>query len=130
MSPREQVETWIKVLDREDIERAICFPTGSGGVTKLQEPSFAVAVARATNNHFAREYNTQTDRLRVVGVLPLQDPLEAARELRRGFTELGLVSFEILSTGLRLPLGDSVYDPVYAEAERLEIGRASCRERV
>jgi predicted TIM-barrel fold metal-dependent hydrolase len=49
----------------------------------------------------------------------LQDPLEAARELNRAFTELGLMSFEILSTGLRLPLGDPIYDPVYAEAERL-----------
>lgn len=119
MSPEEQVETWLKIMDPEGIETAVCFPTGSGGVTKLQERPFAVAVARACNNHFAREYNSRTERIKCVGVLPLQDPAEAAKELRRAHCELGLVSFEILTQGLRLPLGDLFYEPVYAEAERL-----------
>ena len=66
---------------------------------------------------------------------------EAVKELRRAFTELGLVSFELLPAGLRLPLGDPVYYPLYEEAERLgcplsvhgtrkaahELGTSGCR---
>jgi predicted TIM-barrel fold metal-dependent hydrolase len=54
-------------------------------------------------------------------VLPLQDPQAAAQELRRATTELGLAGFELLTTGLRVGLGDPSYDPLYAEAERLNV---------
>lgn len=119
MSPSEQVDAWLGIMDREGIETAVCFPTGAGAVTRLQEPTFAAAVARAYNNHVAKDYNSRTDRFKVVGVLPMQDPVEATKELRRAVTELGLVSFEILSQGLQTPLGDPMYHPIYAEAERL-----------
>lgn len=124
MSPEEQVDAWHHIMDRERIERAVLFPTGSGGVPKLQEREYQLAVARACNDHFAREYNARSDRLQCVGVLPLGYPDEAAKELRRAVTELGLVGFEVLTTGNRVALGDSFYDPVYAEAERL--GAAIC----
>jgi uncharacterized protein len=119
MTPAEQVDMWLRVMDREGIEVAVCFPTGSGKVSSLQEVSFAVAAARACNNHFAKDYNTRRNRVRVVGVLPLQDPAETVKELRRAYSELGLVSFEIRSLGLPMPFGDPVYDPLFAEAERL-----------
>ncbi len=119
LTPEQQVDTWHGILDRENIETAVLFPTGSGAVVKIPEPAFAVAVARAANTHFAQEYGARSDRLRLVGVLPLQDPPAAALELRRAVTELGLVGFEVLSQGLPLGLGDPFYDPVFAEAERL-----------
>jgi predicted TIM-barrel fold metal-dependent hydrolase len=49
----------------------------------------------------------------------MRSPKAAAEELERAVTELGLKGFEILPTGLPLALGDSIYDPVYAAAERL-----------
>jgi predicted TIM-barrel fold metal-dependent hydrolase len=118
---KEQVDIWLDLMDRENFETVIIFPSGAGGVASIAEPEFAAAVARAANNHFAADYGGRTKRLRPVGVLPLQDPPAAAVELRRAVTELGLVSFELLSTGLRLPLGDPFYDPLYAEAERLGV---------
>jgi len=36
-------------------------------------------------------------------------------------TELGLKGFEILPTGLPLALGDPFYDPIYQEAEKLNV---------
>jgi hypothetical protein len=48
-------------------------------------------------------------------------PEEAATELRRAVTELGLISFEILSMGLPVALGDPQYDPLYEEAQRLDV---------
>ncbi len=106
-------------MDREGMEKAICFPTGSGNVSKIQELSFQIAVARACNTHFAKEFNALSDRVSCVGVLPLRDPKAAAEELRRSVMELGLKGFEILPMGLPMALGSTFYDPVYAEAERL-----------
>ena len=114
MSPAQQVETWLKIMDEHNIEEAVLFPTGSGNIPKLREPEFCIAACRAANDHFAKEYNALSERIHCVGVLPLKWPQEAAKELRRAVTELGLVSFELLSMGLPTALGDPMY----------EIGRA------
>ena len=121
LEPERQVETWLRIADRENIETAVLFPTGSGHVAYIPEPEWAVAVCRAVNTHFATDYGSRSPRLRPVGVLPMQDPQAAADELRHAVTELGLVSFEILSQGLPVGLGDPSYDPLYAEAERLGV---------
>ena len=86
---------------------------------RLQKSDFALAIARASNTQFAKEFNAQSNRVSCVGVLPLRDPKAAAEELRRGVTELGLKGFEILPMGLPMALGSTFYDPVYAEAEKL-----------
>ncbi len=119
LSPQEQIQEWHTIMEREGMEYAICFPTGSGNVSKIQELPFQLAVARACNTHFAKEFNACSDRVSCVGVLPLRDPKAAAEELRRGVTELGLKGFEILPMGLPMALGSTFYDPVYAEAEKL-----------
>ncbi len=121
LAPEQQVETWLKILDRENIETAVLFPTGSGHVAYIPEPDWAVAAACAINTHFAKDYAARSSRLRPVGVLPLGDPQAAVQELRRAVSELGLVSFEILSAGLPFGLGDPYYHPVLAEAERLGV---------
>jgi predicted TIM-barrel fold metal-dependent hydrolase len=121
LSPEQQLDTWQRIADRENIETAVLFPTGSGHVAYIPEPGWALAAARAMNTHLATDYGSRTSRLRPVGVLPLRDPEAAAQELRRAVTELGLVSFEVLSQGLPVGLGDAIYDPVYAEAERLGV---------
>lgn len=121
LSPAEQIDRWHAIMDKHEIETAICFPTGSGNVAKTQEVSYQIAVARACNTHFAKEYNARSNRVFCVGTLPMRSPQAAAEELRRSVNEMGLKGFEILPTGLPLALGDSFYDPVYAEAERLGV---------
>jgi predicted TIM-barrel fold metal-dependent hydrolase len=118
LSAREQVGKWHDILDEHGIETAVCFPTGSGSVVRLQELQFQIAVARACNDHFAADYNALSKRVKCVGVLPLRSPQAAAEELERAVKELGITAFEILPVGLPLALGDSFYDPVYAAAER------------
>ena len=124
ISPAEQVERWHNLMDREGIETAMCFPTISGGVSKLQETNFQIAAARACNNYFANEFNARSDRMQCVGVLPLRSPEAAAEELRRAVTELGIRGFEFVTTGPPLALGDPFYDPVYKAAQ--ELGAAIC----
>jgi predicted TIM-barrel fold metal-dependent hydrolase len=121
MSPKQQVEAWHGIMDWGGFEHAVCFPTTSGMVTKLREPEWQVALARAINDHLANEYNARSKRMHCVGVLPLGIPEEAARELRRGVTELGFIGFELLTMSAPRPFGDRWYDPVYAEAERLGV---------
>jgi predicted TIM-barrel fold metal-dependent hydrolase len=121
MSPAQQVELWLKIMDEYNIEEAVLFPTGAGNIPKLREKEFCVAACKAANTQFAKEYNALSDRVHAVGVLPMKWPEEAAKELHRAVTELGLVSFEILSMGLPVALGDPMYDPVYEEARRLDV---------
>jgi predicted TIM-barrel fold metal-dependent hydrolase len=120
-SPSQQIDQWHKIMDQHRVEAAVCFPTSSGGVARLQELPFQIAVARACNTHFAQEYNALSKRVSCVGVLPMRSPQAAAQELRRAVSELGLKGFEIVPTGLPLALGDTFYDPLYAEAERLGV---------
>ena len=56
LSPKQQIDEWHAAMDREGMEYAICFPTGSGNVSKLQELDFALAIARASNTQFAKEF--------------------------------------------------------------------------
>jgi uncharacterized protein len=119
LTPQQQVDLWLRVMDEHAIETAVLFPTGSGSVAKLQERDFAVAVARACNMHFAEDY--ARDRLKPVGVLPMRDPIAAAAELRRASRQLGLKGFEILTSGLPAALGDACYDPVYEAARECDV---------
>ena len=118
LSPREQIARWHELMDEHQIETAVCFPTGSGSIVRLQEVPFQIAVARACNDHFAAEYNALSDRVKCVGVLPMRSPQAAAEELERAVKERGIIGFEILPPGLPVALGDSFYDPVYAAAEK------------
>lgn len=45
LSPSQQIEEWHAIMDREGMESAICFPTGSGNVSKIQDLPFQIAVA-------------------------------------------------------------------------------------
>ena len=121
LPPSEQVGRWHSLMEEHDIELAFCFPTGSGNVAKNQEIPFQIAVTRACNTHFAKEYNALSDRVSCVGVLPMRSPQDAADELKHAAVELGLKGFEILPTGLPFALGETFYDPIYAEAERLGV---------
>jgi predicted TIM-barrel fold metal-dependent hydrolase len=121
MSPTEQVELWLRIMDEAGMEEAVLFPTALSGMVRLPERDFCVAACRAANDHFAKEYNALSDRIHVVGLLPLNWPEDAAAELRRAVTELGLVSFELPAIGPSVALGDPMYDPLYEEAQRLDV---------
>ena len=119
LSPAEQVKIWLDVMDQHGMETAVCFATGGQNIERLQEPAFSVAVARAFNDHVANEYNSRTNRIKAVGLLPLGNPGEARLEMRRAVNELGLICFQLLSQGNLFPLGDPFYDPIYEEAASL-----------
>ncbi|MBI4489657.1 MAG: amidohydrolase, partial [Deltaproteobacteria bacterium] len=64
----------------------------------------------------------QSPRLKAAALLPVQEPAEAARELRRAKTDLGLVAGLLPAvTVLHKGYGHRNFDPIFEEAERLDM---------
>jgi predicted TIM-barrel fold metal-dependent hydrolase len=101
LSAREQIARWHDIMDEHRIETAVCFPTGSGAVVRLQELKFQIAVAQACNDHFAGGYNALSDRVKCVGVCRCARPRPPPRSWERAVKELGIIGFEILPVGCR-----------------------------
>lgn len=113
------VDGWIGFLDRLGFETAVLYPTSGLSFGKLIDVELAVGTARAYNDWLHDAYLKRDPRLRGVGLVAFQDPEAAVVELRRIVTEYGMVGALIPSTGLKTHLGDPIYWPVYAEADRL-----------
>jgi len=112
-------KTWAEVLDREQIDRTVIYPTAALGVGYIQDPEWAVAACRAYNNMMADRYINFDRRLGAAAVLPIQDINEAASELRRAVKELHMVAGVLAPAGYLKPLGDRYFDPLYKEAQDL-----------
>jgi len=110
---------WLDFLDQAQIALTVLYPTAGLACGFIKDPEWAVAVTRAYNNWLSERYTKVSPRLLGMALLPMQDPAEAVKELRRAVTTLHFVGAVLPATGLRKPLGHTDFDPVYAEAERL-----------
>ncbi len=106
-------------MDREGIDVAVLYPELIVVNPEIQDPDVATAASQVYNDHLAEQCASAPDRLKRVAVVALQDPVAAARELRRAMTELGCV-------GAVIPpmVGDRLLDhrdlaPFFEEADRL-----------
>ena len=118
-------EVWLDALDKVGIESTVLYPTAGLAFTMIQDPHWAVALARAYNNWFADRFYGRSKRLRGVALIPLQNVPEAVKELRRAVTELGMVGAVLPANsaeiGVRKALGHPDFWPIYEEAERLDV---------
>jgi predicted TIM-barrel fold metal-dependent hydrolase len=121
-------QAWVGFLDTVGIENTVLYPTAGLGHGLIQDPEWAVALARAYNDWFTDRYYRVNRRLRGVAILPVQDVDAAVHELRRAVEQLGMVGAVLPANGgdlgLRRPLGHPDYWPLYAEAERLNCALA------
>ncbi len=113
------VDGWMDFMDDVGIEKAVLYTTEGLAFGKVIDSEFAVDVARAYNNWLSDAYLSKSTRFQGLGLIPLQEPEEAVKELRRIVTELGFCGAVIPSTGFKGHLGSKEYWPVYAEAHRL-----------
>ncbi len=113
-------KTWIEALDTGGMTSAVLFPTLGLFMTFLRDPEWAVALCRAYNTLLFKEFTSQSDRLEYVALLPPHDAPAAAAELKRAVTEFGAVGAMLPADGYHL-LGHRRFDPIYAEAERLNV---------
>lgn len=111
---------WIAFLERAQVERSVLFTSEGLSVGIIQRPRYAVAVCRAYNDYVYERYAKFSDKLHPMALIPMQDPQEAAKELRRAVVELGFPGAMLPSSGLPLHLGHEFYYPVYAAAAELD----------
>jgi len=116
-------QTWLNFLDEVGIESTVLYPTTGLAFGLIQDPDWAVALARAYNNWFYERYYKVSPRLRGVALIPLQDVKEAVLEMRRAVEDLKMVGVLLPANGgdlgVRKPLGHPDFWPIYEEAERL-----------
>jgi predicted TIM-barrel fold metal-dependent hydrolase len=76
-------------MDTQQIDSAVMYPTSGLGIGAIRDPAFNAALCRAYNDYIS-DYCKASPRLKAVANLPVNNPAEAAKELNRAVTKLGL----------------------------------------
>jgi predicted TIM-barrel fold metal-dependent hydrolase len=85
----------------------------------LDDGDLAAAMCRAYNNYAAEQSRAFNGRVKPVAAVALQNPAEAARELRRAIKDLGLVGTVVTGTVGEKNLDDPGFEPFFREANEL-----------
>ena len=85
----------------------------------VRDKDWACAIAAGYNNFLYETFTKPERRLKGMALIPLQSIPDAVKELGRAVTELGFVGAVLPAVGLRQPLGDERYFPVYEAAQEL-----------
>jgi predicted TIM-barrel fold metal-dependent hydrolase len=120
-SPQQQ----LKDMDADNIEVGVLYPTAGLGIGLIPEDEYAAALASAYNTWLSEFCQAEPARLKAVALLAPQNLDAAVRELHRAVAELGHVAVMLPThVPLRPDWGHRYWDPLYAEAERLDVGIA------
>ena len=111
-------------LDKEAIEVQFLYPSFLLHVNAWPDGTLAMGVCRAYNTWLAETCKKAPDRLKGVGVVSLQDPAGAAKELSR-IKELGMSSVMINGTAGAKRLDHPDHDPFFCRSGSFE--SAYCR---
>jgi predicted TIM-barrel fold metal-dependent hydrolase len=114
-------EQWLKFLDAGGIEGVVLYPTLGLSFGAVWDADWAVYLARAYNNWLYHRFLKVNTRLRGMALIPIQNPSEAVKELRRAVGELGMVGAVLPGAGLRRALGERFYFPIYETAQELDV---------
>jgi predicted TIM-barrel fold metal-dependent hydrolase len=118
-SPQEQ----IAAMDADGIDVMVLYPTAALSIGRIHEEEYTTALARAYNDWLYEFCQTDPARLKGVAILAPRDPQAAADELHRAVTELGFIGAMLPTHVPQSPdWGHRQYDPIYAAAERLDVG--------
>src|ERR1041384_6510880 len=107
-------------LDEVGIGTTVLYTSAGLAFGKVVSRDWAIELARAYNNWLYDTYLSKSSRFKAMGLIPLQEPVEAVAELRRMVRDLGFCGAMLPSMGANMPhLGSEKYWPIYGEAERL-----------
>ena len=111
---------WGEMLEKIGLEGSVLYPTIGLAYGLMREIDFATATATAYNNWLEAEYTQQDDRLFGVGLMPVENPQGAIKELIRCRTKrknfVAMLLPTVTASGRTY--GDEMFWPVYEEAER------------
>jgi predicted TIM-barrel fold metal-dependent hydrolase len=114
-------KTRLEAMDMEGVHLAVLYPSMGIWFGGVRDARFAGALCRAYNDWIAEYCSADPERLKAVGVLPVQDIAEARRELARVVNDLGLVGGIIPVPIPEKNVGDRELHPLYEEAQRLDV---------
>lgn len=106
-------------MDAAGIDLQVLSATGIG-LDKL-EPKLGTSLAREHNNSLAEVVRSRPDRFAAFALLAMQDPEAAAAELERCVASLGFKGALISGTINDRFLDDPAFEPVLAQAERMDV---------
>jgi predicted TIM-barrel fold metal-dependent hydrolase len=109
-----------RFLDDEGVDRQVLMTT-QPALEDLFDRAAAAEMARLANDGMAELAQRHGDRFYGVATVALSDPEEAARELERSVTELGLVGAQIYSNIAGRPLDAPELEPFWRKAEELDV---------
>ena len=126
LSPQKRehpdAKLWTRFLDATEIAATVLYPNDGLNIGLLRDPDWAVALARAYNDWLHHDFLCAGPRFQGVALLAVQDPPEAAKELERAVSHLGMIGGML--PAVQSPMrgyGLPQYDPIYATAERLDV---------
>lgn len=112
---------WLDFLDELGIQLSVLYPTAGLAAGLIQDREWACAVAHAYNTWIYEKFTRDNPQLKAVALLAVQDPVEAARELKRAKHDLGLVAGLLpAATVLHKGYGHPDFHPIFEAAERLD----------
>ena len=111
-------EERLAAMDKQEIATAVLYPTAGLGIGRVREPAYAAALCRAYDDYIA-DYCKVSPRLKAVANLPIYSPDEAAKELNRAVTKLGLCGGMLAAQAHSKNFGNPEFYPLYEEAQRL-----------
>ncbi|MEC4894110.1 MAG: amidohydrolase family protein [Oscillatoria sp. PMC 1051.18] len=82
-------------MDREGIDIQVIYGTLNLIFSSILDKEFAIALCQAYNNYIADDCKGYDNRLKPIGVIPLQDVDAAVAEMYRCVNELGLISVAV-----------------------------------
>ena len=85
----------IEHMDTEGVDVHVIYGTLNLVFSSILDKDFAIALCRAYNSYIADDCRGYDNRLKPIGVLPLQDVNEAVAEMHRCINELGMISVAV-----------------------------------
>ena len=113
-SPERRIEEMNRLgIDKQLVSPTDCFYQYN------REPETTARIAEECNAEIAELVDKYPEYYAGLGTLPMQDVLLAKELMRKGMKELGLKGFMIDDHVNGLTYDETVFDPFWAEAERL-----------
>jgi predicted TIM-barrel fold metal-dependent hydrolase len=93
-------EGWIDFMEDVGLTSTVLYPTNGLSFGRVVSLDWAIELAKAYNDWMHDEYLSQSSRFQALSLIPLQEPSEAVKELRRSVKELGFCGAMLPSTGV------------------------------
>lgn len=85
----------IEHMDQEGVDVQVLYGTLNLVFSSILDKDLAIALCRAYNSYAADDCRGYDNRLKPIGVLPLQDVDEAVKEMHRCINELGMIGVAV-----------------------------------